>query len=42
MGLGHKWNEVRKAYAIANKLLGGIIKVTPSSKVVGDFSLFIV
>jgi pyruvate carboxylase len=42
MGLGHRWEEVRKAYAVANKLLGGIIKVTPSSKVVGDFSLFIV
>ena len=42
MGIGHKWNEVRIAYAVANKVLGGIIKVTPSSKVVGDFALFIV
>lgn len=42
MGIGHKWDEVRKAYAVANKALGGIIKVTPSSKVVGDFALFIV
>jgi len=42
MGIGHKWDEVRKAYATANKVLGGIIKVTPSSKVVGDFALFLV
>ena len=41
MGLGAKWREVIKAYALANKLFGDIIKVTPSSKVVGDMALFI-
>jgi len=33
---------VKKAYIEANKLLGDIIKVTPSSKVVGDFAQFMV
>ncbi len=42
MGLAPRWNEVIKAYAFANKLFGDIIKVTPSSKVVGDMALFIV
>ncbi|KAJ8342277.1 hypothetical protein SKAU_G00322050 [Synaphobranchus kaupii] len=34
MGLGHKFKEVKKAYTEANKLLGDLIKVTPSSKIV--------
>lgn len=42
LGLSSRWNEVIKAYAFANKLFGDIIKVTPSSKVVGDMALFIV
>uniref|UniRef100_A0A8U7NF20 pyruvate carboxylase n=1 Tax=Corvus moneduloides TaxID=1196302 RepID=A0A8U7NF20_CORMO len=42
MGLGHKFKEVKKAYAEANKLLGDLIKVTPSSKVVGDLAQFMV
>jgi len=40
--LGDKWDEVKLAYAMANKALGDIVKVTPSSKVVGDLSLFMV
>uniref|UniRef100_A0A8D3B733 Pyruvate carboxylase n=1 Tax=Scophthalmus maximus TaxID=52904 RepID=A0A8D3B733_SCOMX len=42
MGLGHKFKEVKKAYTEANKLLGDLIKVTPSSKIVGDLAQFMV
>ncbi|XP_056366400.1 pyruvate carboxylase, mitochondrial [Oenanthe melanoleuca] len=42
MGLGHKFKEVKKAYTEANRLLGDLIKVTPSSKVVGDLAQFMV
>ena len=42
MGLGPKWNEVAKTYADVNQLFGDIVKVTPSSKVVGDMALFLV
>lgn len=42
LGLGGEWSKVKKAYAIANKLLGDIIKVTPSSKVTGDLAQFLV
>ncbi|MFM7855407.1 MAG: hypothetical protein ACKO96_26650 [Flammeovirgaceae bacterium] len=42
MGLSDKWDEVKNAYAVANKVLGGVIKVTPSSKVVGDMAIFLV
>ncbi len=42
MGLGDRWPEVVKAYAQANQLFGDIVKVTPSSKVVGDMALFMV
>jgi pyruvate carboxylase len=42
VGLEHRWDEVRKAYAAANQLCGDIVKVTPSSKVVGDLALFMV
>ena len=37
-----RWPEVCDAYAAANQLLGDIVKVTPSSKVVGDLALFMV
>lgn len=40
MGLDHRWPEVATAYAAVNKLLGNIVKVTPSSKVVGDLALY--
>ncbi|MDX1904931.1 MAG: pyruvate carboxylase [Thermonemataceae bacterium] len=40
VGVGDKFEEVVKNYQEANKLFGNIIKVTPSSKVVGDFALF--
>lgn len=42
MGLQHRWNEVSQAYADVNQLFGDIIKVTPTSKVVGDMALFMV
>lgn len=41
MGLGHRWAEVEKTYAEVNLLFGDIVKVTPSSKVVGDMALFL-
>ncbi len=42
MGLGHRWREVEKMYAEVNQLFGDIVKVTPSSKVVGDMTLFLI
>lgn len=42
LGLGHRWDEVASAYRSANELCGDIIKVTPSSKVVGDMALMMV
>lgn len=41
MGLGHRWPEIAKCYAEVNLLFGDIVKVTPSSKVVGDMALFL-
>ena len=40
LGLEHKFEEVKKNYAIVNKMFGDIVKVTPSSKVVGDMAIF--
>lgn len=42
MGLGERWHEVARTYADVNMAFGDIVKVTPSSKVVGDFALFLV
>ncbi|MBL8294200.1 MAG: pyruvate carboxylase, partial [Bryobacterales bacterium] len=42
MGLGERWPEVARAYADVNMAFGDIVKVTPSSKVVGDMALFLV
>jgi len=41
MGLGDQWPEIARTYAEVNQLFGDIIKVTPSSKVVGDMALFL-
>ena len=41
MGLGHRWREVEQMYADVNQLFGDIVKVTPSSKVVGDMALYL-
>ncbi|HRI52207.1 MAG TPA: pyruvate carboxylase, partial [Pseudomonadota bacterium] len=40
MGVGHRLPELKRMYAVANQLLGDIVKVTPSSKMVGDLALF--
>lgn len=42
LGLDTRWHEVARAYHDANKLFGDIVKVTPSSKVVGDMALMMV
>ncbi|MBU9711258.1 pyruvate carboxylase [Evansella tamaricis] len=42
VGLGDRWDEVKAMYGKVNKMFGDIIKVTPSSKVVGDMALFMV
>jgi len=42
IGLEDKWPDVAKAYAEANQMFGDIVKVTPSSKVVGDMALMMV
>ncbi|MFO0809608.1 MAG: pyruvate carboxylase [Gemmataceae bacterium] len=42
LGLESRWSEVVKVYAEVNALFGDVVKVTPSSKVVGDMALFMV
>ena len=42
MGLEERWHEVARAYADVNQMLGDIVKVTPSSKMVGDMALLMV
>src|SRR5690606_10030288 len=42
LGLEERWPEVAQAYADANQMFGDIVKVTPSSKVVGDMALMMV
>lgn len=42
VGLGERWHEVKTMYRRVNDMFGDIIKVTPSSKVVGDMALFMV
>ena len=42
LGLGDKIEDIKKSYREVNELFGDIIKVTPSSKVVGDMALFLV
>jgi pyruvate carboxylase len=41
LGLLHRWRDVERTYAEVNQLFGDIVKVTPSSKVVGDMTLFL-
>ena len=41
-GLGAQWAQTKKAYEEANDILGDIVKVTPTSKVVGDLAQFMV
>jgi pyruvate carboxylase len=42
LGLGDKMEEIKKTYKEVNQMFGDIVKVTPSSKVVGDMALFMV
>ena len=42
MGLGARWHDITRAYAQVNLALGDIVKVTPSSKVVGDLAIFLI
>ncbi len=41
MGVSHRWPEIARIYAEVNQIFGDIVKVTPSSKVVGDMALFL-
>lgn len=41
-GLGHRFNEVKEMFKTVNEMVGDIVKVTPSSKMVGDFAIFMV
>ena len=41
LGLGDRWPDVCRTYAAVNQLFGDIVKVTPTSKVVGDMALFL-
>ena len=41
-GLGHRFEEVKKMYRTVNQMLGDIVKVTPTSKAVGDLAIFMV
>ena len=42
VGLGEEWEDVKTMYSRVNQMFGDIVKVTPSSKVVGDMALFMV
>lgn len=42
LGLGHRWREIKEAYRAVNLALGDLVKVTPTSKVVADFAMFLV
>ncbi|GAB2531821.1 pyruvate carboxylase [Rufibacter soli] len=42
LGLGEKWELIKQTFTEVNQLFGDVIKVTPSSKVVGDMALYLV
>jgi pyruvate carboxylase len=42
LGLSSRWPEIARTYAQVNQLFGDIVKVTPSSKVVGDMTMFLI
>jgi len=42
VSLGDRWDEIKEMYSRVNHMFGDIVKVTPSSKVVGDMALFMV
>ncbi len=42
MGLGHRWEECKQMYRKVNDMFGDLVKVTPSSKIVGDMAMFMI
>ncbi len=42
LGIDHRWTQVAETYAAVNRMFGDIIKVTPTSKVVGDLAVYMV
>lgn len=42
LGLGHRWEECKDMYRKVNDMFGDLVKVTPSSKIVGDMAMFMV
>ena len=42
LGLAEQWTEICRTYAEVNQMMGDIVKVTPTSKAVGDLALFMV
>jgi pyruvate carboxylase len=42
LAIGDRWPEITKTYAAVNRMFGDIVKVTPTSKVVGDMALFMI
>lgn len=42
VGLEDQWDDIKEMYATVNEMFGDIVKVTPSSKVVGDMALFMI
>ncbi len=42
LGIGHRFEEIKQKYAVVNEMFGDVVKVTPSSKVVGDMALYMV
>ena len=42
LGIESRWPEVAAAYAEVNRMFGDIVKVTPTSKVVGDLAVYMV
>lgn len=42
VGLENRWDDIKEMYATVNQMFGDIVKVTPSSKVVGDMALFMI
>ena len=42
LGLGHRWEECKEMYRKVNDMFGDLVKVTPSSKIVGDMAMFMI
>ncbi|PNU19639.1 pyruvate carboxylase [Geothermobacter hydrogeniphilus] len=42
LGLGHRWEECKQMYRKVNDMFGDLVKVTPSSKIIGDMAMFMI